>query len=89
MKRCLLVQVLVIVLVLAWGSACTGPGDAVPPGDEPALAHALEHLVEHPSSRKEYGVAARRKVLAQYTWKRTAERTVEVYQAARDYFADA
>ena len=37
MKRCLLVQVLVIVLALAWCSACAGPGDAVPPGNEPSV----------------------------------------------------
>jgi hypothetical protein len=37
MRRCLLVQVLAILLVLSWFSGCTGPEEAVPPENEPSV----------------------------------------------------
>lgn len=58
-------------------------GDAatlVPPGDAGALASALESILDSPERAAEKGVRGRRRVLDRYTWKATAEATVDRYR---------
>jgi glycosyltransferase involved in cell wall biosynthesis len=65
-------------------------GLLVPPQNAEALANALDELLDQPERRAALGKAGRARVLAQFTWQRAAERTVEVYREAlaeRDYEA--
>jgi glycosyltransferase involved in cell wall biosynthesis len=57
-------------------------GCLVPPRDGAELARAVEHLLDRPEQRAAMGRAGRQRVLEQFTWKRAAERTVEVYREA-------
>jgi glycosyltransferase involved in cell wall biosynthesis len=57
-------------------------GVLVPPRDSRTLARALQQLLERPEQRATMGEAGRRRVLEHFTWKRAAERTVEVYREA-------
>jgi glycosyltransferase involved in cell wall biosynthesis len=57
-------------------------GLLVPPRDGAALARAIETLLDDPQRRVAMGEAGRRRVLDHFTWKRAAERTVEVYREA-------
>jgi glycosyltransferase involved in cell wall biosynthesis len=53
----------------------------VPPGDDEALAAALERIVED-SSLREKLVAAGRERAAAFTWERTARKTIDAYRRA-------
>jgi glycosyltransferase involved in cell wall biosynthesis len=55
-------------------------GLLVPPRDSRTLARAIEQLLDRPEQRAAMGEAGRRRVLEHFTWKRAAERTVEVYR---------
>jgi glycosyltransferase involved in cell wall biosynthesis len=55
-------------------------GVLVPPGDIPALTQAIQHLLSDPlerQSRSALGLAR----AASFTWERTAEQTLMVYQS--------
>jgi glycosyltransferase involved in cell wall biosynthesis len=53
----------------------------VPPGDSEALAAKLAWVLDHRDRALEVGAAARRRVIDQWSWRTTAERTVEQYRA--------
>jgi glycosyltransferase involved in cell wall biosynthesis len=57
-------------------------GRLVPPADAAALARAIDALLDQPSQRRAMGTAGRKRVLAHFTWRRAAERTVDVYREA-------
>jgi glycosyltransferase involved in cell wall biosynthesis len=57
-------------------------GLLVSPRDGMALARAIEQLLDAPERRAAMGKAGRQRVLEHFTWKRAAERTVEVYREA-------
>ncbi len=58
-------------------------GLLVEPGSGPALAKALlDILGRSDEARREMGRAGRQRVLENFTWRRAAERTVEVYREA-------
>jgi glycosyltransferase involved in cell wall biosynthesis len=59
-------------------------GMLIPPGDVPALAHAMRTLVGDEGLRGRLGEAARDRVLAEYTIERMTERTLAVYEVARN-----
>lgn len=52
----------------------------VPSGDVEAFAEAMEQLISDTSLRKKLGKNGRELVESGYTWKRVAERTMEVYE---------
>ena len=59
-------------------------GDAallVPPGDSGALAAAINRVLEDASLGARLGSAGRRRVLEKFSWRRTAELTVDQYRA--------
>ena len=51
------------------------------PGDAEALAAALRDALDDPEARARVGRAGRRRVVNQWSWRHTAERTVEQYRA--------
>ncbi|MGY1856866.1 glycosyltransferase family 4 protein [Modestobacter sp. SYSU DS0290] len=55
-------------------------GVQVPAGDVDRLAAALQLVLDHPSLQEQLGRAGRTRVLANYTWRRTAERTAAWYE---------
>lgn len=57
-------------------------GLLVPPGDPDALGVALLRALGDPELRARIGAAGRARALANFTWRRTAEGTVEHYDAA-------
>ena len=57
----------------------THAGLRVPAGDVDELTAALRLVLEKPSLQEQLGRAGRRRVLASYTWRRTAERTAGWY----------
>ena len=61
---------------------CTGL--VVPPGDPPALAAAIESLAADPLLRQRMGDAGRRRVAAEFTADRMAQRTLAVYHDVLD-----
>ena len=78
-----------VPVVSTWAGALpevVGPdGEAgllVEPRNPRALAGAIEALLDSPERRKAMGEAGRKRVLSLFTWRRTAERTVEVYREA-------
>jgi len=64
-------------------------GDAgvlVPPADAGALAKAIGELLDNPERARQLGQAGLKRVRASFTWKKAAEKTVEVYrEAIRDH----
>ena len=52
-----------------------------PPGDEAALANALERLWQSPDLRQRLGLTARRHILPHYTWDRVANQILGIAQA--------
>jgi len=54
-------------------------GMLVPPKNSEALASAIDQLLDQPERRVEMGRAGRARVLEHFTWRRAAERTVDVY----------
>ena len=51
------------------------------PGDAEALAAVLREALDDPDARARVGRAGRRRVVDQWSWRHTAERTVEQYRA--------
>jgi glycosyltransferase involved in cell wall biosynthesis len=51
-----------------------------PPGDVEALSQVVARLISNPDERRRLGEAARRDVLAKYTWHANAERLVNMTQ---------
>jgi len=62
-------------------------GLLVPPGDPSALAAALARALDDPALRDRVGAAGRARVLDRFTWRRTAEGTVDQYRALLDEHA--
>ena len=60
-------------------------GVLVPPGEPGALAAAVSALCGDPERAARFGAAGRRRVEAEFSWERIAERTLAVY---RDAIAD-
>lgn len=56
----------------------------VPPADPEALAAAIGRVLDDPVLQVRLGAAGRDRVLANYTWRRTALSTVEWYRAAME-----
>ncbi len=52
----------------------------VPPGDSHALAARIRRALEEPERSREIGLASRRRVQENWSWRHTAERTVEQYR---------
>ena len=59
-------------------------GLLVPPGDPSALAVAIGRALDDPALRARLADAARRRVLDRFTWRKTAEGTVEQYRILLD-----
>jgi glycosyltransferase involved in cell wall biosynthesis len=55
-------------------------GLLVPPGDPSALAVAIGRALDDPDLRARLATAARRRVIDRFTWRATAEGTVEQYR---------
>ena len=53
----------------------------VPPGDSEALAARLREALDRPRLRDTIGAAGRNRVEQNYSWRITAERTVDQYRA--------
>ncbi|MBX3286219.1 MAG: glycosyltransferase family 4 protein [Actinobacteria bacterium] len=54
---------------------------AVPPGDSEALAAKLAWVLDHPDEAAKVGQAGRQRVIDHWSWRHTAEKTVEQYRA--------
>jgi glycosyltransferase involved in cell wall biosynthesis len=52
----------------------------VPPGDAGALAHTIGELLDDPARRESIGRLGRERVVQRWSWKVTAEQTVEQYR---------
>jgi glycosyltransferase involved in cell wall biosynthesis len=61
-----------------------GTALVVPPGDSGALAAKLRWALDEPGLRAAVGVAGRQRVIEQWSWRHTAERTVEQYRILLD-----
>ncbi len=55
-------------------------GVLVPAGDAHALAAALRRLLADPTRARAMGAAARRRVAERFTWRRAAEKLVQLYE---------
>lgn len=55
-------------------------GLVVPPGDEPALAAAMEWLYDHPQERRRMGAAARARIGDHFRSEDTVRRTLDLYR---------
>ena len=53
----------------------------VDPGDSEALAAGIRRVLEDPESAERIGHAGRERVIDRWSWRHTAERTVEHYRA--------
>ena len=56
-------------------------GFLVPPGDSQALAAKIAFALDHPDVSTAVGLAGRQRVIDQWSWRHTAEKTVEQYRA--------
>ncbi|HEX2575500.1 MAG TPA: glycosyltransferase family 4 protein [Aquihabitans sp.] len=54
---------------------------SVPPGDAEALATKLAWVLDHPDDAARVGLAGRQRVIDHWSWRHTAEKTVEQYLA--------
>ncbi|MCU1358050.1 MAG: putative glycosyltransferase [Acidimicrobiales bacterium] len=54
---------------------------SVPPGDSGALAAKIAYVLDHPRIAAKVGQAGRQRVMDHWSWRHTAERTVEQYRA--------
>jgi glycosyltransferase involved in cell wall biosynthesis len=61
-----------------------GTALVVPPGDSGALAAKLRWALDEPGLRAAVGTAGRQRVIEQWSWRHTAERTVEQYRILLD-----
>jgi glycosyltransferase involved in cell wall biosynthesis len=59
-------------------------GVLVPPGDPDSLAVALLRVLDDPELRARIGAAGRERALANFTWRKTAQRTAAHYEALLD-----
>ncbi|MDE0238284.1 MAG: glycosyltransferase family 4 protein [bacterium] len=57
---------------------------SVPPGDSEALAAALSRVLDNPEMAARIGAAGRERVISRWSWRHTAEQTVEHYRALLD-----
>ncbi len=57
---------------------------SVPPGDSGALATALTQILDDPAMAARIGAAGRERVISRWSWRHTAEQTVEHYRALLD-----
>ncbi|MBM4266544.1 MAG: glycosyltransferase family 4 protein [Deltaproteobacteria bacterium] len=57
-------------------------GVLVEPGSGEALARGIRDLLDAPEKRRGMGLAAKKRVESMFTWRRAAERRVEVYREA-------
>jgi len=55
-------------------------GILVPPGESESLARPIAELLDSPERRQVMGSAGRRRVSSLFSWRRTAELTVETYR---------
>ena len=53
----------------------------VPPGDGDALAAKIGEVLDNPETAARVGAAGRKRVVDQWSWRHTAEKTVEQYRA--------
>jgi glycosyltransferase involved in cell wall biosynthesis len=53
----------------------------VPPGDVDAMANMIRSVLDQPELRARVGAAGRERVVENWSWRRTAERTVAQYRA--------
>ena len=53
----------------------------VPPGDGSALAHKIAYVLDNPDIGTKVGLAGRQRVIDHWSWRHTAEKTVEEYRA--------
>jgi glycosyltransferase involved in cell wall biosynthesis len=53
----------------------------VPPGDVEAMANMIRSVLDQPELRARVGAAGRQRVVDNWSWRRTAERTIEQYRA--------
>jgi glycosyltransferase involved in cell wall biosynthesis len=58
-------------------------GIIVRPGDVNAIAGAIEHFYQHPRIVSEMGIAARKRVVENFTWDHFRERLLGAYEMAR------
>ncbi|QXC63394.1 glycosyltransferase family 4 protein [Aquihabitans sp. G128] len=54
---------------------------SVPPGDSGALAAKIGWVLDHPKEAAKVGEAGRQRVVDHWSWRHTAEKTVEQYRA--------
>jgi len=64
-------------------------GLLVPPGDPDSLAGALLRALGDPELRARIGAAGRERAISNFTWRRTAEGTVEHYRGLLDEYPKA
>ncbi len=57
---------------------------SVPPGDSEALAAALSRVLDNPEMAARIGAAGRERVISRWSWRHTAEQTVEHYRTLLD-----
>ena len=57
---------------------------SVAPGDSGALAAKIGYVLDHPRIAAKVGQAGRQRVIDHWSWRHTAERTVEEYRALLD-----
>jgi glycosyltransferase involved in cell wall biosynthesis len=53
----------------------------VPPGDSEALATSVREALDRPELRSTIGARGRQRIIERWSWRHTAERTVEQYRA--------
>jgi len=56
-------------------------GQLVPPGDERALAAAVNALIANPAMAAEYGARGRKRAVADFSWDKIAAQTADLYAA--------